>query len=413
MTSEANRQRWGVEMYELHDYYDHGQATATESAQRARAQGRAPFTVRTRPRGPAAVMLERALALNGLLEWAYADDSGDAPGATLEWVATLVEHDGKVRTPDSLHGSPDWPLRADDIRVHVAWHHRGETIEEELPTDLALTQERCKHARDAHPVVTARSRMKRELLTRLVLAAATAADGEDPDAEELAEERQAAAAAAELALGGRDGRLAAVERLVLERVLPCLPVATGHGEAVGVRLYETAERPATACFYERGGEWSAPPGADRERTAERQNRLRYEDGPFRDHRGVIVGHAVERHTTAWHRWMENASGERLWDPGSTIEGRLRALRTTERETVEAEQAPDATHVVTWRAKTMPASGAVHLLTAAEAERVRERSTGRLIEAAIDEERSRPQLEDDHPLRKLVAEHAAREAVPAG
>ena len=398
--------RWHAYRNENHEPVNH----QVPDRQRRAPDGRVPFTV-SEEGGPKAVMLERALAIAGLLDKArdiVDPRTADLPRIRVERVSVSTADGGHA--PEAWVEDRPWPEDALRVRVHVVWTSEEGETKETLESDLALTTGGIDHPSDAHPVIARTHGMTRERLYMLLLTAYSGADGSQPSGEELDEHRETAEAIAEIVINGSDGKLAAIERLIARRVLPCLPQAAKRD---GVQVHLFTRNEAAAVAEHAPGSRSAPKDdsdpAEKRATRRRLNRLAYEHTAFAGYRWIEVGTRIAGDGRLSNRLLERTDGRELWDMDSRVKGRLVELTAEERRDA-AGWRPGATHAVTW---TIPRpSGrheAVHLLEPAEVDDLRKRVTGWLIDEAIAIEARMPTegLGANHPLRSLAAEHKAR------
>ena len=209
-----------------------------------------------------------------------------------------------------------------------------------------------------------------------------------------------------MALNGAQGRLAAVERLVRERVSVCLPEKTGQSRNIQVTLF--GPEGATATETDGYGLVGPRLTADRRLTRERHNRLRYESTVFEDDRGLRIGQPVDAHTRLWNRVLAREDGRRLWEIDSKLEGHLVQIMEEDDEADAERYLHGATHAVGWwRPSPEGRTEAVHVLDREDVAELAKRVTGWLIEKAIAFETGRGMLSERHPLRQLTVEHQAR------
>ena len=209
---------WKVESYELHEAYTHGEAP-TDAEQ-------PPISVGQIPHGPDAIVLERALFLNGYTQLLTApedDQDLDAPradnGRTWLDIPQVSLFDTRITLPDGrrAYEGEQWPARAERIEIDTVWNLNGTTTRKTLATDLAFGRTDISNPRFAYPFVTQHSRLTSQTLETLILVAYSGTDIYEPDAEELAQHRATAKAAADIALHGLDGWLTAVSCFKRER----------------------------------------------------------------------------------------------------------------------------------------------------------------------------------------------------
>ena len=174
------------------------------------------------------------------------DQHVDAPraddGRTWLDIRQVSFSDARIILPDGqlAHEGGRWPARAERIEIDTVWKLNGKTTRETLASDLAFGRTDVGNPRFAYPFVTRDSGLTTRALDleRLILAAYSGAYHDEPDAEELAEHRATARAAADIALNGLDGWLTAVSRLVEERVLHCLPADVTPADGIRVLLHD-------------------------------------------------------------------------------------------------------------------------------------------------------------------------------
>ena len=377
-----------------------------------------PFIVQAKTTGPEALTLERALALSGRLSGARQADpdnpqlSQKLPHVRLESITVTI---GTEKRPvDNWARPQDWPQRADRIVANVLWHENGKPSREAIETDLALPASSSpSHPADAQPAITKHSRLNVEELTNVLLAAYSGAENEVwPD--DVEEHRAAAKAVAEIAVNGDEGRLTAIERLIAERVVPCLPAGTTKGTPVQVQLFgtETGRPEARTNGTYFGTSWV--PERDRRRTRERHNGLRYEGTPFAGHVGLLPGTPLEEHTALWNELLERRTGEILWELDHPVRGLLVKLSEKEQASAYGLSPIPATHATTWSAVDKGTRlEAVHLLDHKEVDNLRQRVAGLLIDEMIAYERKTPTeaLGSGHPVKLLANEYRRRRRHP--
>ena len=128
---------WRVESYDLHDGYSHGEPPTSDE--------HGPISIAQMASGPHAMVLARALFLNGYrqlfttpeeeydLDAPRAQDGRtwlDMPQATLRGTRITLA-DGAPR-----RDGKSWPARAERIEAHVSWTLNGATTRKTLTTDL-------------------------------------------------------------------------------------------------------------------------------------------------------------------------------------------------------------------------------------------------------------------------------------
>ena len=412
--------QWKASVYAMHERCEHP-LSATK-------RGEKRFIVTTGIEGPDAVMLERALALNGLLEGAREQNLYKRSleiGLDRLKLESVIVHVGAEKVAiDDYWTNGRWPERGDSIKVNVLWMRDGEQTREALSSDLALTGTATRDAWEDHPanaqvVVTKDTSLDAKALADLILAAYSGVGTSEIDQVMLDEHRAAADAIADIALNGKQGRLSAIERLVSERVLPCLPANTRNGGAVAITLWKKSQYPINAVECSGAGFLDSDTAEKDPRTAqERHNRLRYEATPFAGHRGMLLGRSVTRDTKLWNAVLNRADGEQLWEPESDIKGQLVELTTDERRLAVQNHGLYGVHAVAWATETTGSRiEAVHLLSTKDVEDVRRRMVGPLLDQAIGQllrnnmgdlpPNHMGDLPPNHPLRLLAEEYKAR------
>ena len=214
--------------------------------------------------------------------------------------------------------------------------------------------------------------------------------------------------------------------------MECLQADATPRDAIRVLLYDEALDPVKTESYERGDPQRKPVEIDPSASRERDNRLRYEGGPFDGHRGVRVGAHVTPHSPLWREILEmydEERGELLWEPDSPIHGRVIELPQAVAGLAGAEGAPNAEYGVVWtfdrgprERPTTPAEPAtnggetdkpgpttVHVLSGTEHDELSQRVLGPLLQAVVDHEAERGEhaADSDHPVHRLLAECRAR------
>ena len=131
---------WKIESYELHEAYSHGDPP-TQGEQ-------PPIAVAQFPRGPDAIILERALFLNGytrLLTAPSDDHELDAPRADegrtwLDIPQVSLVGTPRITLPDGryIHERGQWPATAERIEIDTVWNLNGQTTRKTFATDLAF-----------------------------------------------------------------------------------------------------------------------------------------------------------------------------------------------------------------------------------------------------------------------------------
>ena len=424
---------WKIESYELHDTYTHGEPPPDADEM--------PIAVGQFPRGPDAIMLERALFLAGytrLVTTPDEDQGLDAPRADngRTWLdipqVSLVGTRITLPNGDRASEGRQWPAHAHQIEIYTDWNVNGAMSSKTLSSDLAFGRTDVSNPRFAYPFVTPNSKLTLRTLERLILIAYSGADQYEPDAEDLAQHRATARAAADIALNGPDGWLTTVNRLVQERLLCCLQADVKPPDGIRILLHDDLMTPVKTERYSRNDPVRTPIETEPGPARERDNRLHYEAGPFNDHRGILLGTPVTPHSKLWRRLVEMYDprrGQALWEPESPIHGRSIDLDHELSDLAADEGIQNGRHGVVWvhetrrvptktRLRRMAETGAdpdqpgtmtIHVLSGAEHDQLRKRVLGPLLQAVVDHEKHR----DDHgaersqPVRELMAECKAR------
>ena len=195
---------WSVERYEMHDNYSHGESRPNER--------RPAISVAQYARGPDAVVLERALFLNGytkLFMTPEDDQDHDAPRSEdrQSWLDMPQVKLTDTRIVLANGGRADdtgtWPATPERIDVEVVWTLNGGTKHETLRTDLGFGRTDLADPRYAYPYVTSDSKLTAETLEKLILVAYSRDDLGDPYPSELEEHRATARATADIVLPPR------------------------------------------------------------------------------------------------------------------------------------------------------------------------------------------------------------------
>ena len=424
---------WKIESYELHDTYTHGEPPPDADEM--------PIAVGQFPRGPDAIMLERALFLAGytrLVTTPDEDQGLDAPRADngRTWLdipqVSLVGTRITLPNGDRASEGRQWPAHAHQIEIYTDWNVNGAMSSKTLSSDLAFGRTDISNPRFAYPFVTPNSKLTLRTLERLILIAYSGTDQYEPDAEDLAQHRATAKAAADIALNGPDGWLTVVNRLVQERLLCCLQADVKPPDGIRILLHDDLMTPVKTERYSRNDPVRTPIETEPGPARERDNRLRYEHGPFDGHRGILLGTPVTPHSKLWRTLVEmydERRGRRLWEPESPIHGRVMELDLKLRGMAADEGIENGRYGAVWVAETrrlpnrtrlsrMATSGAdpdrpgpvaVHVLSAVEHDELRKRVLGPLMQAIVDREAERQEhaAERGHPVRELLAECEAR------
>ena len=183
-----------------------------------------------------------------------------------------------------------------DREIDTGWNLNGKTTRKTLATDLAFGRTDISNPRFAYPFVIKRSTLTSHTLERLILVAYSGADHYEPDAEELAQHRATAKAAADIAVHGLDGWLTAVNRLVEQRLVYCLQADARPADGIRILLHDESAVPIKTERYRRKDPLRRPIETDPGPARKRDNRLRYEGGPFDGHRGILLGTRRSRPT---------------------------------------------------------------------------------------------------------------------
>ena len=426
---------WKVDSYELHEGYTHGDPP-TEGEQ-------PPIAVGQFPRGPDAIVLERALFLNGYTRLLTAPDDDqdlDAPraddgrtGLDIPQVSLL---DTRITLPDGqrAHEGGQWPARAERIEIDTVW----EPEREGEPQDVDHRPRVRAHGHQQPPV---RVPVRHPGLG----AGGPAAGAREVDPRRLQRRRPLRAgrrgtrrAPGDRQGGGRhrrarlDGWLTAVSRLVEDRLLCCLQADVQPADGTRILLHDQSTKPIKTERYSRRDPLrkaiDTGPGPARERA----NRLRYEGGPFHGHRGILLGTPVTPHSKLWRTLVEmydERFGRPLWEPESPVHGRVMGLDPKLGGMAAEAGIKNGRHGVIWAHETRPlpspthpshgattaaepdepGSVIVHILSAVEHDKLRKRVLGPFLQAVVDHEAERGEhtAEHGHPVRELLAECKAR------
>ena len=333
---------------------------------------------------------------------------------------------------DRASEGKQWPAYAHRIDIYTDWNVNGTTSRKTLSSDLAFGRTDVSNPRFAYPFVTPNSKLTLRTLERLILVAYSGADQYEPDAEDLAQHRATARAAADIALNGRDGWLTAVNRIAQERLLCCIQADVKPPDGIRILLHDDLMTPVKTERYSRNDPVRAPIETDPGPALERANRLRYEAGPFNDYRGILLGTPVTPHSKLWRRLVEMYDARRgraLWEPESPIHGRSIDLDHELSDMAADEGIQNGRHGVVWvhetrrvpsstRLSRMAATGAdpdqpgtmtIHVLSASEHDQLRKRVLGPLLQAVVDHEKHRSDHGADrsHAVQELMAECKAR------
>ena len=346
---------WKIESYELHDTYTHGEPPPDADEM--------PIAVGQFPRGPDAIMLERALFLAGytrLVTTPDEDQGLDAPRADngRTWLdipqVSLVGTRITLPNGDRASEGRQWPAHAHQIEIYTDWNVNGAMSSKTLSSDLAFGRTDISNPRFAYPFVTPNSKLTLRTLERLILIAHSGADQYEPDAEDLAQHRATARAAADIALNGPDGWLTVVNRLVQERLLCCLQADVKPPDGIRILLHDDLMTPVKTERYSRNDPVRTPIETEPGPARERDNRLRYEHGPFDGHRGILLGTPVTPHSKLWRTLVEmydERRGRRLWEPESPIHGRVMELDLKLRGMAADEGIENGRYGAVWVAET--------------------------------------------------------------
>ena len=224
--------------------------------------------------------------LHKLLTAPEGDEGLDAPRADngRTWLdmpqvsllgSRITLRDGR-RVQEAAH----WPTPAERIEIDTEWNMNGVTSFRTLTTDLAFGRTDISNPRFAYPFVIKRSTLTSHTRERLILVAYSGADHYEPDAEELAQHRATAKAAADITVHGLDGWLTAVNRLVEERLVCCLQADARPSDGIRILLHDEAAVPIKTERYGRKDPLRRAIETDPGPARKRNNRLRYEGGPF-------------------------------------------------------------------------------------------------------------------------------------
>ena len=236
------------------------------------------------PSRPHAVVLERALFLNGYRRLFTTPEEAydiDAPrsedGRTWLDMPQARLRATRIRLPDGVPeaDSKSWPAKAERIEIDISWTLNGATTRKTLKTDLAFGRADVKDPRFAYPFVTRGSAISRPTPEELILVAYSGTGDDEPDAEELTRDRAAARAAAEIALNA-DGWLTAVSCLATERLLYCLPADVEPPDGIRILLHDEPSAPVKTESYRRNDPLRKSIETDPRVARERNNRLVYE-----------------------------------------------------------------------------------------------------------------------------------------
>ena len=346
---------WKIESYELHDTYTHGEPPPDADEM--------PIAVGQFPRGPDAIVLERALFLCGytrLMTTPDEDQGLDAPrsdnGRTWLDIPQVSLVGTRITLPNGDRASEgrQWPAYAHQIEIYTDWNVNGAMSGKTLSSDLAFGRTDVSNPRFAYPFVTPNSKLTLRTLERLILIAYSGADQYEPDAEDLAQHRATARAAADIALNGPDGWLTVVNRLVQERLLCCLQADVKPPDGIRILLHDDLMTPVKTERYSRNDPVRTPIETEPGPARERDNRLRYEHGPFDGHRGILLGTPVTPHSKLWRTLVEmydERRGRRLWEPESPIHGRVMELDLKLRGMAADEGIENGRYGAVWVAET--------------------------------------------------------------
>ena len=329
---------------------------------------------------PEAVMLERALVFNGLLTSACRTEARPDPAMPImEFDSAKALLNGETVEVDEYFRNARWPERVDSIDVTVFWTENGETTLWHLPSDLGL--HRSAAPRDSHPVLTKTSTITQELLQKMILSGHPAIDREDG---ELTEDRRAAELAADMVFHEADGQLSALERLVTESVLPCLPTALESKPPILVRL-SPGRVPAVLAVVDNGAgkALELPQREDMKSVRRRHNRLRYEATEFEGIESLLEGQTVEPGSRLDAALRNKRAGTKLWDEIATIasvDGILIELTPGERHECGRTLCKNATHAQVWMNRQDSKQTTVTILDAEDVGTVMRRTMTVLVKA---------------------------------
>ena len=339
----------------------------------------------------------------------------------------------RITLPDGrrVQEAAHWPTPTERIEIDTEWNLNGVRSFKTLTTDLGFGRTDISNPRFAYPFVTRDSRLSSETLEQLILVAYSGVDDYEPDAEELAEHRATAKAAADIALHGGDGWLTAVSRLVEDRLGCCLQADATPPDGIRLLIHDEAGVPIKTERYSRKDPLRRPVETDPGPARRRENRLRYEHGPFDGHRGILLGTPVTPHSKLWRRLVamyDEQRGRDLWEPESPILGRVMELDLILGGMAADQGIEDARYGVVWvcemrrlpgkprlsmtttRAdRSQPDPMTIHMLSATENDELRKRVLGPLLQAVVDHEVEHGEhaAESGHPVRELLAECETR------
>ena len=318
-----------------------------------------PFYVKCPRTSPKAVILERALALNGLLPSAcVAQDDASIPTMTLEGTTAIIGYGEKNErlNINTYHDSPRWPQRVDSVDVTVLWTENGETTLWHLPSDLGMHTTAAPA--DSHPVLTKTSTITQKLLELMILAGHPAEDLEEG---ELTDIRRGAKAVADIVFNGPEGQLSALERLIRDSVLPCLPSALKHKAPTLLRV-SPGRIPAVLAAQDDSAEWPpTAPNPNKKSVRRRQNRLRYENTRFEGIAALLEGKALAPTSPLASPLLKNRPGTKLWDENDCADGRLIELLPEEARLCGLHEYAGATHAQIWTIRRAPYDKALSLV----------------------------------------------------
>ena len=208
-----------------------------------------------------------------------------------------------------------------------------------------------------------------------------------------------------------------MSRLIRERLLNCLPADVKPPDGIRILLHDEPTVPVKTESYSRNDPLRQPIETDPGPARERANRLRYEHGPFKGHRGILLGTPVTPHSKLWRTLVamyDERRGRELWEPGSPIRGRVIALDLTLGRTAAEEGIENGHYAAIWISETrlLPNRARVNRIatTGADPDQPDPRVLGPLLQAVIDHEAERGEHAGDssHPIRRVLTECEARD-----
>ena len=220
---------------------------------------------------------------------------------------------------DRASEGKQWPAYAHRIEIYTDWNVNGATSRKTLSSDLAFGRTDISNPRFAYPFVTPNSKLTLRTLERLILVAYSGADQYEPDAEDLAQHRATARAAADIALNGPDpdGWLTAVNRLAQERLLCCLQADVKPPDGIRILLHDDLMTAVKTERYSRNDPVRAPIETEPGPARERDNRLRYEADRSTATAEFFSGHRSPRTRSCgagWSRCTTPGGAKRSGNP---------------------------------------------------------------------------------------------------